>query len=176
MLNESIPTASARTASSMVLRTTTSPLSGCSDSSTVTKTGVSNPNSISSLFIASSSLRGEGPAACVLHGAFGRAVRSVESGPSRSAVGFEQLEVELDLHHVAERDRADTGRHRDVDAEVLAADLGRGLEASVAGPAREVLDASEFDGEDDGARDVADGQITVDLVFRSCARDPRGAE
>src|ERR1700674_5857687 len=61
MLNESIPTASARTASSTVLRTTTSPLSGCPDSSTVTKMGVSNPNSISWSFIASSSLR-DGPA------------------------------------------------------------------------------------------------------------------
>src|ERR1700732_4985883 len=98
MLNESIPTASARTASSMVLRTTTSPLSGCPDSSTVTKTGVTNPNSISWLFIARSPLREEGPAACVLHGAFvsGRPLGGKRS--SRSAVGFEQLEVELDLH------------------------------------------------------------------------------
>src|ERR1700730_15557601 len=111
MLNESIPTASASTASSMVLRTTTSPLSGCPDSSTVTKTGVSNPNSISWLFIASSSLRDEGPAACVLHGAFGAGGPYGGKRTSRSSVGFEQLEVELDLHHVAERDRTDTGRH-----------------------------------------------------------------
>src|SRR5258705_7818326 len=120
MLNESIPTASARTASSMLLRITTSPRSGCPDSSTVTKTGVSNPNSISWSFIASSSLRDEGPAACAQHEAF------VSVGPlgglrtARSAFGFEQLKVEYDLHHIAERDRADTGGHGDVDAEVLA--------------------------------------------------------
>src|SRR5260370_24670927 len=70
MLKESITTASARTASSTVLRMTTSPLSGCPDPSTVTKTGVSNPNSMSWLVIAHSSLRDEGPAACVHHEAF----------------------------------------------------------------------------------------------------------
>src|SRR4051812_4444960 len=135
MLNESIPTSSASTASSMVLRMTTSPASGRPDASTVTKTGVSSPNSISGPLI------------------------------TNSTRGLEQLEVELDLHHVAERDRADPRRHCDVDAEVLAADLSRGFEAGVAGTAREVLDASEFDGKDDGTRDVADGQVTVDLVL-----------
>src|SRR5882762_610804 len=45
MLNESIPTESARTASSTVLRMTTSPASSRPDSSTVTYAGVSNPNS-----------------------------------------------------------------------------------------------------------------------------------
>src|ERR1700674_1994788 len=129
MLNESIPTASARTASSTVLRTTTSPLSGCPDSLTVTKTGVSNPNSISWLFIPAPLYATKAPRRVRFTGLSSGAVRSAESGPARSAVGFEQLEVELDLHHVAERDRADTGRHREVDAEVLAAGRSRGLEA-----------------------------------------------
>src|SRR6185436_480476 len=48
MLNESIPTESARTASSTVLRMTWSPSRSCPDSSTVTGAGVSNPNSNSS--------------------------------------------------------------------------------------------------------------------------------
>src|SRR3982074_466042 len=47
ILNESIPTASASTASSTVLRMTTSPLSSRPDSSTVIGTNESNPNSIS---------------------------------------------------------------------------------------------------------------------------------
>src|ERR1700737_2748238 len=47
MLNESIPTASASTASSTVLRMTTSPLSSRPDSSTLRGTNESNPNSIS---------------------------------------------------------------------------------------------------------------------------------
>src|SRR5258708_30017386 len=118
----------------MVLRMTTSPLSGCPDPSTVTNTGVSNPNSISWLFIASSSLRDKGPRRVCFTGPSSRAVRSAERGRSRSAVGFEQLEVELDLHHVAERDRTDTGWHRHVDAEVLAADFGWGLGNNRTGP------------------------------------------
>src|ERR1700719_3609021 len=55
MLNESIPTASARTASSMVLRITTSPLSSLPDWSTLTATNESSPNSISCAVIACSS-------------------------------------------------------------------------------------------------------------------------
>src|ERR1700680_1679864 len=47
MLNESIPTASATTASSTVLRMTTSPLSSPPDSSTLIGTNESNPNSMS---------------------------------------------------------------------------------------------------------------------------------
>src|SRR3979490_1276404 len=47
MLKESIPTASASTASSTVLRMTTSPLSSRPDSSTVIGTNESNPNSMS---------------------------------------------------------------------------------------------------------------------------------
>src|SRR5260370_4780885 len=47
MLNESIPTASASTASSTVLRMTTSPLSSRPDSSTLIGTNESNPNSMS---------------------------------------------------------------------------------------------------------------------------------
>src|ERR1700687_5398295 len=47
MLNESIPTASASTASSTVLRITTSPLSSRPDPSTLRGTNESNPNSIS---------------------------------------------------------------------------------------------------------------------------------
>ena len=91
----------------------------------------------------------------------------------RSALRLEQLEVELDLHDVAEDDAADAGRHREVDAEVLAADLGGGFEAGVAGAAGEGLDAAELDGEDDRPGDVADGQITVDLILR--LRRPRSA-
>src|SRR5712691_4029792 len=45
MLNESIPRESAKTASSMVLRMTWLPSTCCPDSSTVTGTNVSNPNS-----------------------------------------------------------------------------------------------------------------------------------
>src|SRR3954452_3346142 len=105
MLNESIPTASARTASSTTLRITTSPLSGCPDSSTVTKANVSNPNSISWLVISL----------------------------APPALRLQQLKVELDLHDIAKDDAADAGGHGEVDAEVLAADLGRGFEARVAG-------------------------------------------
>src|ERR1700730_285385 len=47
MLNESIPTASASTASSTVLRMTASPLSSRPDSSTLMGTNESNPNSTS---------------------------------------------------------------------------------------------------------------------------------
>src|SRR6266853_747608 len=47
MLNESIPTASASTASSTVLRMTTSPVSSRPDSSTLMGTNESNPNSMS---------------------------------------------------------------------------------------------------------------------------------
>src|SRR4051812_11994239 len=142
MLNESIPTASARTASSTVLRMTTSPPSGCPDSSTVTKANVSNPNSISWLVIASSSPQSlSGPARCATN-----AIRVRTAGPSShgslggkraawSALRLEQLEVELDLHDIAKDDAADAGRHGEVDAEVLAADLGRGFEAGVAGDA-----------------------------------------
>src|SRR6266849_2917744 len=56
MLKESIPTASASTASSTVLRMTTSPLSSRPDSSTLIGTNESNPNSMSwTLFIFGSS-------------------------------------------------------------------------------------------------------------------------
>src|ERR1700694_1612940 len=55
MLNESIPTASARTASSTVLRITTSPLSSSPESSTVIATNESNPNSTSWVVIGCSS-------------------------------------------------------------------------------------------------------------------------
>jgi hypothetical protein len=75
----------------------------------------------------------------------------------RLADGLEQLEVELDLHYVTERDNTDTRRQRDVDAVVLAADFGRGLEAGVAGATRERLDSAELDGEHDGTGNVADG-------------------
>src|SRR5580700_7117991 len=51
MLNESIPTASARTASSTVLRITTSPLSSRPDSSTLMGTNESKPNSMSWVLI-----------------------------------------------------------------------------------------------------------------------------
>src|ERR1700734_2092329 len=66
----------------------------------------------------------------------------VTSGPMHGAGkvlggGLEQLEVNLDLHHVAEGDSADAGRQGDIDAEVLAADLGSGFEAGVTGAARE---------------------------------------
>src|ERR1700716_3373668 len=54
MLNESIPTASASTASSTVLRMTTSPLSSRPDSSTLIGTNESNPNSISWTLLISS--------------------------------------------------------------------------------------------------------------------------
>src|SRR3982074_2200653 len=47
MLKESIPTASASTASSTVLRMTASPLSSRPDSSTLIGTNESNPNSMS---------------------------------------------------------------------------------------------------------------------------------
>src|ERR1700704_2420341 len=47
MLKESIPTASASTASSTVLRITTSPLSSRPDSSTLIGTNESSPNSMS---------------------------------------------------------------------------------------------------------------------------------
>src|SRR5207245_792054 len=47
MLNESMPTASASTASSTVLRMTTSPLSSRPDASTLIGTNESNPNSTS---------------------------------------------------------------------------------------------------------------------------------
>src|SRR4051794_17628471 len=136
MLNESIPTASARTASSTVLRMTTSPLSGCPDSSTVTNANVSNPNSISWLVIASSSPQSlSGPARCGTN-ARGPVRSSAPSshGPlggkraAWSALRLEQLKVELDLHDIAKDDAADAGRHGEVDAEVLAADPGRGFE------------------------------------------------
>src|SRR3954453_18583782 len=168
MLNESIPTASARTASSTVLRMTTSPLSGCPDSSTVTKANVSNPNSISWLVIGSSSRQSlSGPPRCAAKG----------RGPAGSALRLEQLKVELDLHDIAKDDAADAGRHGEVDAEVLAADLGRAFEAGVAGAAaREALVTAEPHGEDDRAGDVADREIAVDLILDSGARDPRGAE
>src|SRR5260370_27174712 len=58
-------------------------------------------------------------------------------GTGWSAGRLEQLEIEHNLHHVAERDSTDPGRHRDVDAEVLAANLSRGLEAGVPRAARE---------------------------------------
>src|SRR3954449_7611314 len=173
MLNESIPTASARTASSTVLRMTTSPLSGCPDSSTVTKANVSNPNSISWLVIARSSSRS----------LLGRSTGLSSHGPlggkraAWSALRLEELKVELDLHDIAKNDAADAGRHGEVDAEVLAADLGRGFEAGVAGAAaRDALDTAELHGEDDRAGDVADREIAVDLILDSGARDPRGAE
>src|SRR4051794_30033133 len=140
MLNESIPTASARTASSTVLRMTTSPLSGCPDSSTVTKANVSNPNSISWPVIPLAPLLkvsrippGAGRRPRVLF-----ASRLLPHGPlggkraAWSALRLEQLKVEVDLHDIAKDDAADAGRHGDVDAEVLAADLGRGFEAGVA--------------------------------------------
>src|SRR2546423_5539170 len=47
MLNESIPTASARAASSTVFRITTSPLNSWPDSSTLMGTNESSPNSMS---------------------------------------------------------------------------------------------------------------------------------
>ena len=81
--------------------------------------------------------------------------------------GFEQLKVDLDLHHIAEGDDIDARRHGEVDAEVLAADLGCRFEAGVAGAAREGFDAAKLDGQHDRTGDVADGQITVDLVLRS---------
>src|SRR2546428_13933718 len=57
MLNESIPTASASTASSTVLRMTASPLSSRTDSSTLMGTNESNPNSMSwALLISGSTL------------------------------------------------------------------------------------------------------------------------
>src|SRR4051812_14495906 len=184
MLNESIPTASARTASSTVLRMTTSPPSGCPDSSTVTKANVSNPNSISWLVIASSSPQSlSGPARCATN-----AIRVRTAGPSShgslggkraawSALRFEQLKVELDLHDIAKDDAADPGRHGEVDAEILAADLGRGFEAGVAGAApRDAPDPAELPGEEDRAGDVADREIAADLIVDSGAHDPRGAE
>src|ERR1700722_8005139 len=59
MLNESIPTASASTASSTVLRMTTSPLSSCPDSSTLIGTKESKPNSMSWVVISVPLLRRE---------------------------------------------------------------------------------------------------------------------
>src|SRR5260370_13042554 len=53
MLNESMPTASASTASSTVVRMTTSPLSSRPDSSTVIGTNESNPNSMSGALLIS---------------------------------------------------------------------------------------------------------------------------
>src|SRR5258708_4942091 len=161
MLNESIPTASARTASSMVLRMTTSPVSGHPDPSTVTKTGVSNPNSISWLVIAHSFLREEGPGGV-------RGSRGLRLGrpaavrrTAWSAFRFKQLEIEHDLHHVAKRDGTDTRRHRDVDAEVLAADLRRRFEPGVAGAAPAVLDARRPDGAHDRAVELAPPPVTT---------------
>ena len=75
---------------------------------------------------------------------------------------LEQLDVELDLDDVAEGDGAHAGRHRDVDAEVLAAQLTGRLEAGVARPARELLDAAELEIEPLRAGDVADRQVAVD--------------
>src|SRR6202035_1386689 len=56
MLNESMPTASARTASSTVLRITTSPLSSRPDWSTLMGTNESKPNSMSGVVVSVSSL------------------------------------------------------------------------------------------------------------------------
>src|SRR4051794_7723175 len=163
MLNESIPTASARTASSTVLRMTTSPLSGCPDSPTVTKANVSNPNLISWLVIASSAPQSlSGPARCATTVSAPFAARAFVSRPlggkraAWSALRFEQLKVELDLHDIAKDDAADPRRHGEVDAEVLAADLGRGFEAGVAGAAaREGLDTPESPAQPNPAGAVA---------------------
>ena len=59
---------------------------------------------------------------------------------SRVVGGLQQLQVDLDLDHVAQRDRAHARRQRDVDAEVLPLDLRRRFEAGVTRPAGELLD------------------------------------
>src|SRR4051812_2512557 len=94
------------------------------------------------------SLRGCGPRFTTWNAAVRRAIPIpfMATSLARSALGFEQLKVEDDLHHIAKRDGTHTWRHLDVDTEVPAADLGRCLEAGVAGAAREVLDAAEFNG------------------------------
>ena len=101
---------------------------------------------------------------------------SVRRQDAWSGGGLEELEVELDFHHVAERDHTDTGRQHDIDAEILAANLGRGLEAGMTRAAREGLDAAKLDGEHDGTGDVADGQLAVDLILGACTGDASRAE
>jgi hypothetical protein len=71
--------------------------------------------------------------------------------------GLEQLKIDLDLHHIAECDNADAGRQREIDAEVLAADLGSGFESGVTGADREGFDSAKFDGQ-------AIGRVTSPMV------------
>jgi probable blue pigment (indigoidine) exporter len=93
-----------------------------------------------------------------------------------SALGLEQLQVELDLHDVAEHGPAHTGRQRQLDAEVAAADLGGRLEAGVAAAVQERLEPAELDGQGDRARDLAQGQVAVDPVLGARSGDARRPE
>src|SRR6202051_3355538 len=90
--------------------------------------------------------------------------------------GLEQLKINLDLHHIANLYNFDAGRQRDIDAEVLAADLGSGFEAGVTGADREGFDSAKLDGKDDLTSDVADGQLTLDLILHSSSLHAGGAK
>jgi probable blue pigment (indigoidine) exporter len=117
------------------------------------------------------------PAAAPVAGA--APVPDVTPGPGSgrpSALGLEQLQVELDLHDVAEHGPADTGRQRQLDAEVAAADLGGRLEARVAAAVQERLEPAELDGQRHRAGDLTEGQVAVDPVLGTGSRDAGRAE
>src|ERR1700734_2456 len=91
-----------------------------------------------------------------------------------SGGGLDQLKINLDLHHIAKCDNTDSGRQRDIDAEVLAADLGSGFEAGVTGPARKGFDSAKLNGYDNRTSDVTDGEITLDLILHPSSPHARG--
>ncbi len=89
-------------------------------------------------------------------------------GPG-SGGGFDELEVELDLDHVAEH-RAERA---EAQIEVLAADLAGGLEAGVAGAVEERLDTAELDVELDRTSDLADCELAVEYPASADDRSSR---
>ncbi len=89
-------------------------------------------------------------------------------GPG-SGGGFDELEVELDLDHIAEHH----AERAEAQIEVLAADLAGGLEAGVAGAVEERLDTAELDVELDRTSDLADCELAVEYPASADDRSSR---
>src|SRR3954462_13867216 len=95
---------------------------------------------------------------------------------SRSGVAENGLDLELDGDLVTDDDAAAVHRHLDVDAELVAVDLGLGREAGAEAAVGVRAEAVELQVQDDGLGGALDRELALDLPVGTIGAHSGGAE